>query len=77
MSISKNALQDSSFLKDGKIDAPLLLLGLAYQEVSRSIEIEPGTSTEAPDHLVESPFGVRELNKIEQLINSVSLPSSK
>jgi hypothetical protein len=76
MVILKNALGDSSVLNGGKIDAPLLLLGLVYREVSRSMEIEPGIPTGAPDHLVESPFGVRELNEIERLIKSVCLPSS-
>jgi hypothetical protein len=76
MSILKKDLRDSSFLKGGKIDAPLLLLGLVYNEVSRAMEIEPRAPTEAPGHLVDSPFGVRELNEIERLINSVHLPSS-
>jgi hypothetical protein len=76
MVILKKALRDSSVLNGGKIDAPLLLLGLVYREVARSIEIEPGVSTEAPDHLVESPFGVRELNEIERLLKSIKLPNS-
>ena len=70
----KKVLGDSSVLNGRKIDAPLLLLGLAYREVSRSMEIEPGAETMAPDHLVNSPFGVREVNKISNLLSSVCLP---
>jgi hypothetical protein len=70
----KKDLADSSFLS-GKIDAPLLLLGLMYQEVSRAIEVEPDTPTKAPDHLVHSPFGVKELKRIESLLKTVHIPS--
>jgi hypothetical protein len=52
----KTQLKDSSVIDGGKIDSPLLLLGLAYREVARSIEIEPGAPTTAPDHLVNSTF---------------------
>ena len=52
--ILKKVLGDSSVLNGGKINAPLLLLVLAYREVSRSMEIEPGAETMAPDHLVNS-----------------------
>jgi hypothetical protein len=75
MSILKKDLGDSSIINSGKIDAPLLLLGLTYREVSRSMEIEPGAPTGAPNHLAGSSFGVRELNEIEKLINSVHFPS--
>jgi hypothetical protein len=68
-------LRNSLVLEDRKIDAPLLLLGLMYQEVSRSMEMEPDAPTKAPDHLVNSPFGVKEVKKIERLIESVVLPS--
>jgi hypothetical protein len=68
-------LGDASVLEKGKIDAPLLLLGLMYREVSRSMEIEPDAPTRAPVHLVNSPFGIKEIKKIERIINSVVLPS--
>jgi hypothetical protein len=77
MSILKKALKNSSVLNDGKIDAPLLLFGLAYREVWRAIELEPGDAMGAPDHLAESQLGVKELNEMEQLIRSVRLPSSE
>jgi hypothetical protein len=70
----KKDLADSSFLS-GKIDAPLLLLGLMYQEVSRAIEVEPDAPTKAPDHLVHSPFGVKELKRMENLLKAVHIPS--
>lgn len=74
ISILKKDIGDSSF-SSGKIDAPLLLLGLMYQEVSRAIEIDPGASTKAPDHLINSCFGIKEMEKIESLLKSVSIPS--
>lgn len=75
--ILKNALGDSSVFEGGRIDAPLLLLGLTYREVSRSMEIEPGAPNKAPIHLVDSPFGIQEVNEIESLINDVCLPSDQ
>lgn len=63
-----------SALEERKIDAPLLLLGLMYREVSRSMEIEPGAPTKAPDYLIKSPFGIQEVNEIERLMDGVHLP---
>ena len=60
--------------KNGKIDGPLLLLGLVFREISRSIEIEPGAETDLPQHLVDSPFGIQEIQKIEKLLESVVFP---
>jgi hypothetical protein len=75
--IVQNALANSEIFESGKIDAPLLLLGLMYREVCRSMEIEPdGDGKKLPDHLVNSPFGVKEIRKIESLLNKVCLPSS-
>jgi hypothetical protein len=68
-------LGDSSIFEGGNIDAPLLLLGLMYREVSRAVEIEPGEPTDSPDHLIQSKFGIQQLNKILSLIKSVALPS--
>jgi hypothetical protein len=77
LSILKNELGDSSILNGLRIDAPLLLLGLIYREVCRAMEIEPGGDTEAPDQLVNSPFGIVEMSKIETLLSEVCLPSSQ
>jgi hypothetical protein len=77
LKIIQNALADSAIFESGKIDAPLLLLGLLYREVSRSMEIEPGDNTKLPDHLVKSSFGVKEIRKIESLLKKVHLPSSQ
>jgi hypothetical protein len=74
LSIIKKSLADPSVLDDGRVDAPLLLLGLTYREVSRAVEMEPGAPTDAPDHLKNSPFGIQEMNKIETLIDGVVLP---
>lgn len=62
---------------NGTIDAPLLLLGLMYREASRAMEIEPGVETNVPVHLSQSPFGIKELNKIESIFGKVSLQSSQ
>jgi hypothetical protein len=67
-------LGDSSIFEGGKIDAPLLLLGLMYREVSRALEIEPEAPTESPDHLIQSKFGIQQMNKISNLIKSVIVP---
>jgi hypothetical protein len=77
ISVLKKALADSSALEAGRIDSFLLLFGLMYREVSRSIEIEPDNPTNAPDHLVNSSFGIAELNQLDALIFKVVLPSSK
>lgn len=77
LSILKKELGDTSVLEGVRIDAPLLLLGLMYREVCRAMEIEPGGDTEAPDQLVNSPFGIDEMNKIETLLSEVCLPTSQ
>lgn len=77
LSILKVALRDSSVFDGGKIDSPLLLLGLLFREVSRTIEVEPGESTAYPQQLVNSPLGIGEMIKIEELVNSVALPLVK
>jgi hypothetical protein len=76
LSTAKEDLLDHSILESGKIDAPLLLLGLIYREVSRALEAEPGTPTDAPSHLIDSPLGVLELNKVDTLINGLSFDHS-
>ena len=48
LSIGSKALEKCVLLKDGRIDAPLLLLGLMYREASRAMEIEPGAATDIP-----------------------------
>lgn len=64
--IGDEALGDSVLSDNGRIDAPLLLLGLMYREACRALEIEPG-DTKVPVHLAESDFGVKELQKIESV----------
>ena len=73
LSIAEAALGLSSTQLNGKIDSPLLLLGLMYREVSRSIEVEPDNPTKLPPKLVNSPFGVKELREIEMLLNDVTI----
>ena len=63
-------LSDESLMESGKVDAPLLLFGLIYREVSRCMEVEPGENTTAP-----SPLGINELNEIEDFINGLVIPS--
>jgi len=38
------------------------------------MEIEPHAITTEPDHLVNSPFGIKQMDKIEKVINSIVLP---
>ena len=61
MKILQKDLQDNSIIDDGKVDAPLLLLGLTYREVSRSLEAECDTPTKAPVYLVNLTLGVKEV----------------
>jgi len=70
--IAKKALEESS--GGAKIDAPLLLIGLMYREVSRAMEIEPGGDTNNPSQLISSPFGIQQIHKLENLIEDVDLP---
>ena len=37
------------------------------------MEIEPDSPTSAPPHLASSPFGVEELEKLEELMNELDL----
>lgn len=71
----ENTLGDSSVIGDGKMDPPLLLLGLMYREVSRAMEVEPGAENMLPIHLANSAFGIKELQRIEGLVQSIQLPS--
>jgi hypothetical protein len=64
-SIAKNVLGDSSVFEGKKINPPLLLLGLVYHEVCCSMEIEPDSPTTAPQQLIDSLFGIKELKEIE------------
>lgn len=61
-------------MEDGTIDAPLLLLGLTFREVARAMEIEDGEQTEYPQQLLDSPLGIQEMQKIEEMLNSVIIP---
>ena len=72
LSIAKDALKDPSVIKGGKVDAPLLLLGLMYREVTRALEVEPGEPGEYPPHLITSPFGRKEIDEMVRLLNGVS-----
>jgi hypothetical protein len=40
------------------------------------MEVEPRAATDAPVHLSESPFGIKELNKIESMLGKICLASS-
>lgn len=77
LTVSKKALSESIISDDGVIDSHLLFLGLMYREITRVIESEPGEPTEAPDHLVKSNFGIKQLEKIEALLNGLPCPSKR
>lgn len=74
LSTVKEALKDSSVFEEKTIDAPLLLLGLTFREVSRAMEIEEGQPTIYPQQLAASPLGIAEVQKIEELLDSVTVP---
>lgn len=73
-SLAKKALSDDSIFETGKIDSPLLLVGLMYREVGRVLEMEPGDEGKYPDHLSNSPLGEPQMSKLNKLINDVALP---
>ena len=73
--IAKKGFQDEVF-QAHKIDSTLLLvLGLMYREANHAMEMEPGGDDKSPDHLVNSPFRIQQMKKIENLINNVVIPS--
>lgn len=74
LALLKNELTDSSCFTDQTVDAPLLLLGLTFREVSRAMEIEEGEPTKYPPQLVSSPLGIGQMQKIEELLESINLP---
>jgi hypothetical protein len=43
-----------------------------YREVNRAMEVEPdGGDKMLPPQLVDSPFGIKEMNQIEALLDEV------
>ena len=74
--VGHEALEDSVLSKHGRINAPLLLLGLMHQEVSCVTETEPG-DTKVPVHLSESHFGIKELKKIEKIFSKFGILSNQ
>jgi hypothetical protein len=74
LSIIKDALNDSAIFEDRTIDAPLLLVGLTFREISRAMEVEDGEPTNHPQHLVDSTLGIGEMQKLEKMLESVTLP---
>jgi hypothetical protein len=70
-------LKDPEVWKGGKVDAPLLYLGLVYREVSRAVEFEPEMSSNAPSYLENSPFTIKHLDQLGKLIADIQFPSSQ
>ena len=54
-------------LEGGKVDTPLLLSGLMYQEICHAMEMEP----DAPKSVINSPFGIKQLKEIEAVLDNV------
>lgn len=73
LSILEIAFGDSEHLRRETIDAPLLFLGLMFREATRAMEIEPGGVTMLPLHLVNSSLGIRQIKKIEHLLDEIPL----
>ena len=71
LSILKDSLCKPLVLEGGKVDAPLLLSGLMYQEVCCAMEMEPDAFTGAPKSLINSPFSIKELKEIEAVLDNV------
>ena len=71
LSILKDSLCNPSVLEGGKVDAPLLLSGLMYQEICCAMEMEPDAPMGAPKNLINSPFSIKELKEIEAVLDNV------
>lgn len=74
LEIVERDLGNQKILESGKIDATLLLLGLIYREANRCMEVEPGAPSHLPQHLVDSTLGIREVKRIEKLLNGLKFP---
>jgi hypothetical protein len=75
LKIIKIALSDPALFKNGKVDAPLLLLGLTYREVSRVVDLEP--ETPVPSHLRNSLLAIKDLDAVLALMDGIHVPSSQ
>jgi hypothetical protein len=71
LGIVREDFADSSMVEGGKIDSPLLLLGLMYREVSRALEVEPGDENETPSHIQNSPLGIKELDEMQSVVKDL------
>ena len=67
----KDSLCDPSVLEGRKVDTPLLLSGLMYREICHAMEMEPDAPMGAPEILINSPFGIKELKEIEAVLDNV------
>ena len=74
LSIAERSLGDSNTLEHGKVDAPLLLVGLMCREVSCAMEMEPGGENAFPIQLRSSPFGIQQMQKIERVMDGIVIP---
>lgn len=74
LSIFRDTLKESTVFEDRTIDAPLLLFGLAFREVSRAMEMEGRGPDKYPDHLRDSDLGVADMNRMEQMMELISVP---
>ena len=70
-------LNDPQVWNGRNIDAPLLYLGLVYREVSRVVEFEPGTLSNVPSLIENSPFTNEHLDQLMKLIADIQFPSSQ
>jgi len=73
LTMAKKAFVDDSVSESGNIDGPLLLVGLMFREVGRAVEAEADGGS--PEYVINSPLGVDQLRKLENLINSVVVSS--
>ena len=76
LSILKDSLCNPSVLEGGKVNTPLLLSGLMYREICCAMEMEPDAPTGAPESLINSPFGIKELKEIEAVLDNVVIDAT-
>jgi hypothetical protein len=74
LAIAAEAFRDSSVFEESTIDAPLLLVGLIFREISRAMEVEEDEPSKFPKQLVQSSLGIREMERIEAMLEAIPLP---
>jgi hypothetical protein len=72
LAILETSLEDPSVLNGKMIDAPLLLFGLTFRELSRAMEHEDGNMV--PSYLANSCLGVKQYDRLNDILTAIRVP---